>query len=117
MSLQCHHDILFHKVFNGKIRCDSNPQCPLGDDEEGCELLPDALSVAAMSLSIIMLITISSNHQGGFNCRAPSQADFSLNYFLKFALKFSISSQPGSQAETIKVTLQITVITYNVFAL
>ena len=65
-----------------KIRCDANPQCPLGDDEEGCELLPDALSVAAMSLSIIKLITIPSNHQGDFNCGASSQADFILNYFL-----------------------------------
>ena len=50
--------------------------------------------------------------QGDYNCGAPSQADFILNYFLsnflKFPLKLSISSQPGWQAGTINVTLDLT---------
>ena len=44
------------------IRCDGQPQCPLGDDEDGCQLPPEAryaMSLFNITIFIVIMMVIS----------------------------------------------------------
>ena len=41
---------------NIKIRCDASPQCPVGDDEDGCKVPPEASPAMSLSTIIISIV-------------------------------------------------------------